>query len=690
MAQLFGLTFLFPSVLIAAGAAAAPVIIHLILRTKPRRVVFPPLLLLLLRAAVLACIAVLIAGPRISERRRATGAYGPAAVVIVLDNSGSMTCRDRDRRLIDRAKSLALQVLDSLAPSSRAAVITTASRQVVGALLADRKLVAQRVIDAPEGFGGQSVAGALARAETLLAGSDLARKQVYLLTDMTARAWRDGAGMRSDCDAEVVILDCSAENPGNVAIEAIHVPRLNVPVGVEVELQAVIKADRTGGEYSVRAELDGRAVAQKTAVLPAGAVASVRLAVRPRRGGAVHGRVVVECDDTLAMDNVRYFTLPAGEPAGMLIVRDPTTIGLGGRCSFLMANAVAPAGGAAGRPGWVRRRTITADALDGESLRDIRIVMLADVSALTDTQWGRLERFVRADGSLWVVLGALASPASYNAVAAQRILPLAPGSAERLPQALGWQDNPPAHPMLEPFSGDANPPLSEVRCRRRFAVARVAPGATVVLRYADGVPALAVRTVAAGQVVLWNFSPVREFSNLAGLEQFAILAQRTVRLLGGRLTDRTEYLWGQSAVVGIADQMTPAAVATVRRPGSPEELPVVPDARSGAVSIRADALGGWTVRFFEDGRTAERGFSVNADPAESNLTPADRREVLGMFHRGRAMIASEVKDLDLGRRTIARPLDLTAPVLLSLLVLVTGELFFANRFYKRPPETPDN
>jgi len=708
MMQMLGLTFLFPALLIAAGAVAAPVVIHLILRTKPRRVVFPPLmfvrkthlasisklklrhlLLLLLRAAIVACIAFLIAGPRISNWRRAAGEHDPVAAVIVLDNSGSMTCLDRDRKLIDRAKSLALQVLDALAPGSRAAVITTGGGQVPGGLLADRKLLAQQVADTSDGFGGQSVAGALARAKRLLAGSDIARKQIYLLTDMTARAWRDGAGIGAEGDAEVVILDCSTEHPGNVAIEALHAPALNVPAGVEVELEAVIRADRAAGEYSVRAELDGRAVAQKTASLPAGGSASVRLAVRPGRSGAVHGRVVVQCDDALAMDNARHFTLLAGEPAKMLIVRDPTTVGRGGQCSFLMANAVAPPGAAPGRGEWISRRTITADGLDDEALRDVRIVMLADVSALTDAQWRLLEGFIRAGGRLWVVAGALVSPASYGAVAAQRILPLALGSAERLPQALGWQENPPAHPMLQPFSGEANPPLAEVRCRRRFTVTRVAPEATVVLRYADGVPAVAARTVGGGQVVLWNFSPVREFSNLAGLEQFAILAQRTARLLGGRITGRTDYLWGQSATVGIPDGMSPAATGMVRRPGSPDELPVIPDARTGAVTILADRLGGWTVRFCDDERTVRRGFSVNVDPAESDLSPAARRDVLAMFGWDKAIIASDVQGLARSRRTVARPLDLAAPILLALLVLVTVESFFANRFYKRPPEAPD-
>jgi hypothetical protein len=396
--------------------------------------------------------------------------------------------------------------------------------------------------------------------------------------------------------------------------------------------------------------------------------------------------VFFEQDDPLAMDNVRYFTLHVGPPAKVLLVRDPATVGRGDATSFLMGHAIAPAAGGAGRRSWIRRETVTADRLDGSRLGETQIALLGDVSSLSGRQWQELGRFVRGGGHLWIVIGSLVSPVSYNSAAAQRTLPATLGELEMLPKRVGWRTATRGEPMLAPFATDANPPLSDVLCARRFRLAGVAADAHVLLRYADGKEAIVTRKVGEGSVVLWNFSPVREFSNLAGLAQFPILAERTARLLVSGAASDTMWLWGRTATVGIPKAMA-GAMVTVRKPGRTGEEPVVRSLNERVLSFLADRLGHWTVHFSEADTRVERGFSVNADFAESDLTPAEARQLEAVFPAGRLLIATSMDDLAERRRTVRQPLDLAVPILLALLILMTGESFFANRFYRTQEAT---
>jgi hypothetical protein len=101
------------------------------------------------------------------------------------------------------------------------------------------------------------------------------------------------------------------------------------------------------------------------------------------------------------------------------------------------------------------------------------------------------------------------------------------------------------------------------------------------------------------------------------------------------------------------------------------------------VTVLADRLGDWTVKFAESGQSVEDGFSVNVDPAESDLHPEDRPKVEKRFPAGRVTIVTDVAEIARKQQTISQPLDLTTPLMFGLLVLLTIECFFANRFYRQ-------
>ena len=109
------------------------------------------------------------------------------------------------------------------------------------------------------------------------------------------------------------------------------------------------------------------------------------------------------------------------------------------------------------------------------------------------------------------------------------------------------------------------------------------------------------------------------------------------------------------------------------------------------MTVRADTPGWWGLRFVRGDLREARGFSVNVSAAESHMTPAETSRLIKMFPPDGLVIAKTLDEIRRARQGEEMALDLTIPLLLALVVLMTGESFFANRFYRRsdmPVESP--
>ncbi|HAU36300.1 MAG TPA: hypothetical protein DCX07_01100 [Phycisphaerales bacterium] len=699
--------FLIPGVLAAAWACALPVIIHLILRTKPRKMVFPALrfvrkthqanisklrlkhlLLLLMRMAAIVLVATLFARAQQADWRASAEFDQPVAAAIVVDNSGSMDYRGQKGTSLGQAKSVAEELLAKLPGGSRVAVVATATPDAPVTFHSDLRLAGEAVQRVEQTAAHSSLTAALARATALLSGVDIPRKVVYVLTDMTAQAWRDVPRIAEDTSANFAVVQCGGGEAANRALGAVELVSSAASRSADIVVQTTVASVRLGGDVKVQAELGGKALDAATCRLAQDGWAEVALTVRPQTEGVVHGRIALVEADFLALDNERFFTLHVGPPPEVLIVREAATVGAGDETTRLMSFAIAPPGA----EGWVLRRTVTTGNLDAQNLTAVRLIVLADVAALSETQWRRKEEFVRAGGRLWIVAGSLMSVASYNAPDAQRVLPAPLKPLEDLPEAMGWNGDDLRQPMLRPLRDETSTPLGAMKFHRRFAIdpAALAPDAAVAVRYADGVPAILTRKLGDGLVLMWNFSPARGFSNLSDSRNihFPILALHTARSLTERGGESATYTWGQTVSLPLPKGMTNPRV-TVRRPGQPAGQTVAAQLLQRVVTLVADAVGPWDVTFTEGAQAQETGFSVNADPSESDLSPADLDAVRRLFPADRLTVATGAEDLVRASRAAGEALDLSTPVLLALLVLMTAESFFANRFYRTPAPTND-
>ncbi|MFP4356390.1 MAG: BatA domain-containing protein [Phycisphaerae bacterium] len=696
---MLALGFAAAGILLAAGAVAAPVAIHLIMRSKPRRILFPALqfvqkthkatlsklklkhfVLLAMRILAILLIALLIAQPFYEQSQTGGVAAGPVAAVVVVDDSLSMEYRYQEQSVLARGRELAVEAVESLPDGSQVAVVRTSESGGPAEFSDDLGYVVRQIEQIAPTRSDRGLSVAVGRALNLLGRSNLPRRVVYILTDRTEHSWKDVQAAAWDQDTTGVILDAAAGAGANLWLGRVELSAQNVPVGSKVRVSSLLQSMGSGGRFSVQAELDGREILRKVSQIPSGSHATLLSGEAPLERPGVHqGRIWLTPDDALPADNERYFTIQAAPRPQALLVRDPATLGKGDELTDILTGSIAATGTAS-------VRLSTPEQLTAQALEDSQIVLLAGVSGLTDAQWTSLARFVRAGGGLWVVPGPLVAARGYQTQEAVEILPARIEGLEAVDQGVRLTAGRFDHPLISAFADGRNGGFDPLRFYRRLELSVPAEQVDVPVRYSDGPPALLAQRVGSGAVVLWNFSPAGSFSNLTGFGQQLILTDRTLAWLAAPDRWPTQVQLGQELILRVPEQLG-GATATVRRPGRSGRDPLAIDPATRQVTLRPDVVGHWVVEFVTAGQTIERGFSVNLDPAESDLQRLEAARIVDLFPPGLVRFGADATLAAAEGGRYRR--DLTVWVLLVLLVLLVGEPFFANRFYRQQVEQTD-
>jgi len=201
------LFFLHPIYLYGLIAASLPLLIHLLNRRRLKRIRFPAVrfillsqrrisrsyrlrhwLLLALRTLAVILLVLLMANPIFQTGVGLFAGGAPSSLVIILDNSLSMTW-SRAGAGFDKAGEAARRLVSSLKDSDRAAVISTDTWDDGTVRLQDRRELLLRELDRIRISGGTAdFSVALKRAYELLKEPS-AQKEIWLITDMALTGW---------------------------------------------------------------------------------------------------------------------------------------------------------------------------------------------------------------------------------------------------------------------------------------------------------------------------------------------------------------------------------------------------------------------------------------------------------------------------------------------------------------------
>ena len=305
--------FLSPLWLLAGLAAAVPLAIHLLRRRSGARFEFPAvrwleraerehsrslrlrnLLLMLLRVAAVLLLALAAARP---VARLAGPGHAPTALAIVLDNSLSTSAVAAGRPVLDELKARAAAAAGRAQSGDQLWLITADGIVTGGSPAAVR-----RAIERTAALGGAGdVQGAVRRAAQLVLASPLAAREVAVLTDGQATAWR---GTLDAGDVRVSIFRPAGDAPADHAVlGAAAEPARWTPRG------AVHARVRAADSAAYRITLGGRTLARGTAEQGG----DVYVLTAPPERGWQSGTVELEPDE-LRGDDARWFAVWIGPP----------------------------------------------------------------------------------------------------------------------------------------------------------------------------------------------------------------------------------------------------------------------------------------------------------------------------------------------------------------------------------------
>ncbi len=651
-----------PAMLWALPAAALPLIIHLINRHRARRQPFPAIdfllrvqrrsarrillrqvLLLLVRTLLIAALVLAAAGPTLQPRGVAAGS-GPTASCLVLDASLSMRTRHGDRSLFSLALDRARARVRALGPQDTACLLRAGGR--LEPLVAPCSGSADALLDALDdqrpGWSTSDLSAAMGRAAELLAETPAgSRRQVVLLTDSARHAFSGPPRWPAGAAPAVVLEDVAADSErSNRAVLDVEQTRS----GELLELSGRVVRHGAAGEQELAVEVvwSDRVVARGFAVLEADRPTRKLFSLHPPESGPLLGRIRLPAD-RLPVDDERQFLLSGHQRLNALLVNGDMRPVIHHDEVFYLEHALAPAGPAAVG---VRFVTVTPDRLQPAQLAAADVVFLANVRDLAPAGREALREFVAGGGGLFIAVGDRVEIDHTNRMLGpllpwqlRDVVTLGPVAPDgRIRAGLAFGDSAGDHPVLRLFNGPGARALSAVRTRRAVVLApdRQQERSRVLIRYANGAPALVEGRYRAGRVLLFTSSLDRDWTNWPARASFLPFLQHAVAYLAGSLDVQPP----PDIAVGAAVEVPALAEADrilIRTPrGEARELPV-PGGDDAVVRFTETTRPGWyAVEQHAGGRALAGvtmpGFFVRPPAAESDprpLAPASLRNWLG-------------------------------------------------------------
>ncbi|MFM8253353.1 MAG: BatA domain-containing protein [Planctomycetota bacterium] len=637
----------------------------------------------------------------------------PVAAAIVLDSAPRMDYRFENRTRLEVAQETALSLLKQLPEGSEVAVVDTRPGAPIFAV--DRAAAAQAISRLQTGGANESLPAVLSRVIPWIKASTPVRREIYLLTDLSQGAWPVAAAAETQrlldesSDTLIQVIDVGVNEPRNAGISELELSTEALPRGGELTVSAAIESWNQAGTRTIELLLeepderlpmlrDGKLVrpasvprGRQDVELQPGAAQRVEFRVRPNTTGTQHGVLRLRGEDGLAIDDERFFTIEAAEPTRVLVVAAPGVV------TRYFVEAIAPESFRESGQARFICQEVSQSSVDEQALRGFGVVCLLDPLPLPPDSWRRLWEYVRDGGALAIFLGHQAEAnGSFHDPLAQQLLGgkltrqwrSSSGDLFLAPQQF-------THPVTREFRGLATSiPWDQFPIYRHWELdsdgASVPP--QVILTYSNQRPALLETQVGRGRAITMTTpvsDPVRprgrpswnELPTAPEAWPFVMLMDQLLDYLAGERLAKLNYRAAEPVTLPNPEPPFPSRYQLF----APSEESQQVAARGGRVMLRSTEEAG---HYYLRGLGAvgvTRGFSVNLDPAATNLTRLPREkldEILGA-NRYRLAVTRDDINREIGEARVGREF---LPLLLVVVAGVLGlEHVLANRFYGPSP-----
>lgn len=394
------MTFLNPFVLFGLAAAAIPILLHLLNKRKLRTVEFSSLsflkelqkttmrritlrqwLLLLLRTLLIILVVLAFSRPVLQGSFGGFGSRAKTSMVLIVDDSYSMSLENQQGAYIRQARDAALRVLDMMKDGDDAVLIKVSDVPQSSAEPARdparMRTLLQELTVSPK---HRTIEDAMRLAARLLAQSKNFNKEVYIFTDaqrstfvnMASTGTEAGREKLFDARTKFFVLPFSDRPFENCGITGISRQSLLLQPGKPASVEVLVRNFGTSAVSNRIASLivNGSRVMQKTVSIAPGASVPVEFSFTPARAGFQRCSVELE-DDVLEADNRYYFTLYVPGQIHVTLIADDET-----QTPFIGAalDAIAASGGSEGGA-FLNISTTQPGRLSSSALNDADLVL---------------------------------------------------------------------------------------------------------------------------------------------------------------------------------------------------------------------------------------------------------------------------------------------------------------------------
>lgn len=745
------MTFLNGALLAGTLAFAVPLIIHLlnrskfqrvdwgamhlleaVLRVNQRRLQIQQWILLLVRCAIPIVLALCLAIP-VLTKWQALPSDTPSSLLVVIDDSGSMSLQtpEPDGTLWEQAVDGIERMVAALPAGSEASMLLCGGLPELRpeALSVDLQRVGGTLQLASPTAGPVDAAGVLAETTQTLASMGQARRDVVIVSDFQAADWErlsesQRGQFREQCAAfdlkpAVHLIPIGARprpSVENVAVESFTAERAVICAGQTVRLRSVLRNATTQPKRGLRLrlEIDGQPAATTTASIAAGATAQVVLNQTFETAGSHVATLVLEDDDALASDNQQSLTIEVLATVDVLLVDgNPSNQPLQGETGFLSVALSPFAFGREPLADLVKTRVIDPGKLDDAALAGSRIVVLAGVRRLSETQAEALRAFVAAGNGLIVFAGERTDLDWYTAelaTGADALLPVTFAARQGAPRSGRALDEDPAprlaaqffeHPSMALFNQTSTGRLAEARV---FAWHRLEPIEQRTLNRVatldNGDLLVAEGGYGDGSVMVVGTTAQPAWTDLPMQPSFVPLVQEWVQWMATRGFPPRNVPLGQPAIVNVSGTAAgdwtwtrPDGLqvkASSRRIGSRQSFVYEQTRLPGVYTLRGPAVEATKTGEADANREGDANkeasdatvvhVAVAGDASESRASRLDASELERLAEQLGGQVVASAEDYLKQDQTRRYGREIWRPLLLLLLGLMITEVFLQQRF----------
>src|SRR5215470_10776711 len=679
------MSFLNPFLLFGSLALAIPILIHLVRREKSEIVPFSSLMFLLkvpkrsirqqkiknlllmaLRLLILALLVGAFARPYMTQPAKPTpNANSNRGTVLLLDTSYSM----RYGNNFERLKAEARKRIDAMRSGDRLAIVVFNENASLLSRPTSDKNALKAGVDALEpSFEGTRFYEAFALADRVLAEFGGDQKQLVIISDFQRNGWnRSSRESVIGTEVKMETVNLAVKAWTNVGIDSVLLDQTSFTRTYTGRLVARIhnyNKDKAG-DAPISVSLNDKEVGRKTVTISANSTAVAEFTGFDLPLGFLKGRVRVEADDPLKIDNDFLFVIERREKLKVLVVDAGKS-----KQSLYLRQAYTSS---ADLPFEVN--TTAASAVTPEDIGNHEVVIINDVPRLADKVRDKMDELRKTGQGQLIILGENAEVSWWNTYtklpvkATQWIF--VPKDRGRPSVALTTYDQ--NHIIFKPFKTSTRVALNSVQFFGYRGV-ETKPGATVLAKYEDGTPVIVESSKDDHGLIVFNSTVDTRWNDLPLKPSFLPLFHEIIRYLSRYNEGRGWYALGESIPVVAGLESVAAAVIDPKNERQP-----LGNLTAGQTKFFTPTMPGFhEIRVGPDTRMV----AVNPPASESNLDSMPPDELVSSVQRTQGesqragLFGNEDKD-DYARRQMG-----WWYLLLIALLAGMAEIYIANRSYK--------